>query len=83
MAGGAVTAALRRRRCLPGARAGATELAAHPDALETIRREISCWVWTPDQIDHFLDSLDKAGQPTAYLFRCRVCVICLAYVDFT
>ncbi|MEU3185387.1 CbrC family protein [Streptomyces sp. NPDC006923] len=64
-------------------RAGATELAAHPDALETFRREISYWGWPPDQIDHFLDSLDKAGQPSAYLFRCRVCAIYLAYVDFT
>ncbi|MHC5905383.1 CbrC family protein [Streptomyces sp. S6] len=68
--------------CADGAaflgRAGATELAAHPD-----RREISYWGWPPDQIDHFLDSLDKAGQPTAYLFRCRVCAIYLAYMDFT
>lgn len=31
------------------------------------------WGWPPDQVEHFLGSLDKGDQP-AYLFRCRGCV---------
>ncbi|MFC9670662.1 CbrC family protein [Streptomyces sp. NPDC056949] len=64
-------------------RVGAGELAAHPDALETLRREARDEGRPADQVEHYPSSLDKDGQPTAYLFRCRVCAIHLAYSDFT
>ncbi|MEV6704098.1 CbrC family protein [Streptomyces sp. NPDC051453] len=64
-------------------RVGAGELAAHPDALEMLRREARDEGRPADQVEHHLSSLDKDGQPTAYLFRCRVCAIHLAYSDFT
>lgn len=35
-----------------------------------------------DQVEHFLGSLDKDGEATAYLFRCRICAAHLAYTDF-
>jgi uncharacterized protein CbrC (UPF0167 family) len=63
--------------------AGARELEAYPDAVGHLRRTCSEWQWSADQIDAFLDSLDKDDQPTAYLFRCRVCATHLAYADFT
>lgn len=63
--------------------AGAAELAPFPDALEMLRHELSEWEWPADQVEHCLSSLDKNGQPTAYLFRCRVCAAHLAYSDFT
>lgn len=63
--------------------AGATELADHPDAVEALRQEISRWGWPPTEAEHYLSSLTKDGQPTAYLFRCRVCATHLAYSDFT
>ncbi|MFK0155099.1 CbrC family protein [Streptomyces sp. NPDC090493] len=59
-------------------RVGARELAAYPSAVEHLRRE-----WPAGQADGLLDSLDKDGSPTAYLFRCRACGIHLAYADFT
>lgn len=59
-------------------RAGAAELEAHPDAVDHLRRQ-----WPDDGFDEFLAALDKDEQPTAYLFRCRVCATHLAYADFT
>ncbi|MFF3460152.1 CbrC family protein [Streptomyces sp. NPDC002730] len=38
-----------------------------------MRQEIRGWGWPPTQVEHYLDSLKKDGQPTAYLFQCRVC----------
>jgi uncharacterized protein CbrC (UPF0167 family) len=64
-------------------RAGACELARHPDALQSLRQDIRSWGWPDAQIDGFLASLDSDGQPTAYLFRCRTCATHLAYADFT
>ncbi|MGW8333016.1 CbrC family protein [Streptomyces sp. NPDC055897] len=61
---------------------GAVELAAHPDALEMLRRESHGWGWPSDKVEDFLGSLDKDGEATAYLFRCRVCAVHLAYADF-
>jgi uncharacterized protein CbrC (UPF0167 family) len=63
-------------------RAGACELARHPDALQSLRQDIRSWGWPDAQIDDFLASLDSDGQPTAYLFRCRTCATHLAYADF-
>ncbi|MFI1177339.1 CbrC family protein [Streptomyces melanogenes] len=61
--------------------AGAAELAAHPEALEMLRRDASSWDWPTDQVEDFLGSLDKDGEATAYLFRCRICSAHLAYAD--
>jgi uncharacterized protein CbrC (UPF0167 family) len=58
-------------------RVGAAELAAYPDAVADIRLGLG----HRDGADHFLAALDKDGEPTAYLFRCRVCGTHLAYTD--
>lgn len=47
-----------------------------------LRREASGWGRPSVQVEHFLGSLDKDGEATAYLFRCRVCATHLAYSDF-
>ncbi|MFC5722769.1 CbrC family protein [Streptomyces gamaensis] len=62
---------------------GTPELANYPDAVEMLRQEAHDWGWSPEEVDHHLSTLDKDGQPTAYLFRCRVCGTHLAYSDFT
>ncbi|EME96330.1 CbrC family protein [Streptomyces mobaraensis] len=62
---------------------GSAELAAYPDALDALRREAVAWQWSADEIERYLGSFDREGQPTAYLFRCRVCDAHLAYSDFT
>lgn len=64
-------------------RVGAIELVGFPDALDVLRLERAGLGWEPSSIDDYLRSLDKDGQPTAYLFRCRVCRTHLAYSDFT
>ena len=58
--------------------AGAKELDRYPDAVDHLRRQ-----WPEDGFDDFFAALDKDGQPTAYLFRCRHCATHLAYADFT
>ncbi|MET7731099.1 CbrC family protein [Streptomyces sp. NPDC005402] len=58
--------------------AGAKELEKYPDAVDHLRQR-----WPDDRFEDFLASLDKDDQPTAYLFRCRVCATHLAYADFT
>ncbi|MFF1719079.1 CbrC family protein [Streptomyces sviceus] len=58
--------------------AGAKELEKYPDAVDHLRQR-----WPDDRFYDFLASLDKDDQPTAYLFRCRVCATHLAYADFT
>jgi uncharacterized protein CbrC (UPF0167 family) len=63
--------------------AGVAELAALPDAVEHLRQGMSEWNWPPVDVEHFLASLTKEGQPTAYVFRCRICATHLAYADFT
>ncbi|MFE9256774.1 CbrC family protein [Streptomyces sp. NPDC006879] len=63
--------------------AGASELAGHPDAIRALWREYRGYGWPPDGIEDFLARLDKESQPTAYLFRCRVCGTHLAYADYT
>ncbi|MEV6106667.1 CbrC family protein [Streptomyces sp. NPDC051940] len=64
-------------------RAGAAELARHPDALAAISADLDTRRWPPAQIRHFVSALDKDGQPTAYTFECRTCGAWLAYADFT
>ncbi|MFF1306446.1 CbrC family protein [Streptomyces sp. NPDC058307] len=63
--------------------AGAKELERYPAAVDDLRRRCAEWTWPPDEVEDFLGSLDKDDQPTAYLFRCRVCATHLAYADFT
>jgi hypothetical protein len=63
--------------------AGAKELAPHPDAIDALRRELDDYGWSQEQVEEYLAALDRDGQPTAYLFRCRHCGQHLAYSDFT
>lgn len=73
--------------CADGAaflgRVGRRELEQYPDALEVLRHEHDEYGWPPEQVEEYLAGLDKDGQPTAYLFRCRRCGQHLAYSDFT
>ncbi|MEC4016343.1 CbrC family protein [Streptomyces sp. H27-D2] len=62
---------------------GAAELSEFPDAREALRSEADGWGWGVDEVERHLSALDKDGQPTAYLFRCRSCATHLAYADFT
>jgi uncharacterized protein CbrC (UPF0167 family) len=63
--------------------AGWKELQPYPDAIEFLRHEHDEYDWPPDAVEEYLAALDKDGQPTAYLFRCRRCGRHLAYSDFT
>jgi uncharacterized protein CbrC (UPF0167 family) len=62
-------------------RAGSEELEPHPDAFEMLRREGEARGWDSDQIERYIGALDKDGEATAYLFRCRHCGTHLAYSD--
>ena len=62
---------------------GTPELAAYPDAIEALRRECEEYGFTPAETADHLAALDKDGEPTAYLFRCRRCGVHLAYSDFS
>ncbi|MEU2789912.1 CbrC family protein [Streptomyces sp. NPDC007100] len=61
---------------------GTEELAPYPDAVETLRQEAGGWGWSPVDVEHYLNVLHKDRQPTAYLFRCRVCGTHLAYTEY-
>ncbi|MGW2378328.1 CbrC family protein [Kitasatospora sp. NPDC001683] len=63
--------------------AGAAELMACPEAWASLRQELSCGPWSSSQAEQYLMALSKNGQPTAYLFQCRVCGTHLAYADAT
>ncbi|MEU4149879.1 CbrC family protein [Streptomyces sp. NPDC026659] len=63
--------------------AGAAELAAFPEAREGLRGEAGAWGWSAEDVDSRLGALDKDGQPTGYLFKCRTCGQYMAYADFT
>ena len=62
---------------------GAPELAELPDAIEALRHECEEYGFTPDQTEEHLAALDRDGDPTAYLFRCRHCGVHLAYSDYS
>ncbi|MFD7921755.1 CbrC family protein [Streptomyces sp. NPDC059740] len=62
-------------------RAGAAELRQRPQAWEAVRAELGRGGWSAEQVEQHLGALSKDGQPTAYLFRCRVCDRWLAYTD--
>ena len=61
--------------------AGYAELAPHPDALASLREDCERLGWPARQVEKFLPSLSKHGQPSAYLFRCLHCGTHLAYWD--
>lgn len=62
---------------------GAAELAAFPDALETLSSEAGASGWAAEAVESYLRVLDGEGQPAAYLSRCRDCGKYPAYADFT
>ena len=61
---------------------GAEELAGFPDAVQHLRSALSR-PWSLADVEVYLRALNKDGQPTAYLFRCRHCGTHLAYSDST
>ncbi|MEV6602413.1 CbrC family protein [Actinoplanes sp. NPDC051346] len=63
--------------------AGYVELERHPDALDMIREDLRRLGWPPSDTERLLRQLDRAGEPTAYLFRCLHCGSHLASWDLT
>ena len=63
--------------------AGYAELERYPDALDMIREDLRRFGWSASETEGFLRQLDRAGEPTAYLFRCLHCGSYLASWDFT
>jgi uncharacterized protein len=61
--------------------AGYAELAPYPDAVASLREGCQRLGWSAERTEEFLSSLDKHGEPTAYLFRCLHCGTHLAYWD--
>jgi hypothetical protein len=63
---------------------GRRELSELPaEATHALRNELmSAGRWPPSEIDRYIDSLDRDGTPTAYLFRCTQCGTYLGYDDF-
>jgi uncharacterized protein CbrC (UPF0167 family) len=63
--------------------AGRADLEPYPDALEMLRHEHDEVGWSEEQSAGHVDSLDREGEPTAYLFRCLHCGTHLAFSDFS
>ncbi|WCO69233.1 CbrC family protein [Iamia majanohamensis] len=61
--------------------AGIEELAARDGALEMLLHEHDRFGWTAEQSQTFVESLRRAGNPTAHLFRCLHCGLHLAHSD--
>ena len=61
---------------------GRAELEPYPEALDMLRHENDRHGWPAEQVDEALAALDKDGEASAYLFRCRRCGTHLAYMDF-
>ncbi|MBO6938257.1 MAG: CbrC family protein [Deltaproteobacteria bacterium] len=61
--------------------AGAADVVAHgPITREHLRQDLG---WPADErFDRYIASLTADGQPTAYLFKCRVCGEVGGYSDF-
>ena len=55
------------------------DLDPHPEAIAALEDEMPRP--DPERFEAFLDALDPAGSPTAYLFRCLHCGTHLAYSD--
>jgi uncharacterized protein len=62
-------------------RVGWEELRLHPDAVESLRQEHGADARPAEEVDEHLAALDKEGEATAYLFRCRHCGRHLSYSD--
>ena len=61
--------------------AGKKELMAlGPEAIQAIKEEIG---FEGDEWNEYFESLDKEGEPTAYMFRCRKCGTLGGYSDFS
>src|SRR6266516_7746919 len=54
-------------------RAGWEELQPYPDAVESLRHEHDHDPWPADEVEEYLKAMNKEGEATAYLFRCRHC----------
>jgi uncharacterized protein CbrC (UPF0167 family) len=50
------------------------------EAVKAIKEEIG---FEGNEWDDYFASLDKDGEPTAYIFRCRHCGALGGYSDFT
>jgi uncharacterized protein len=61
--------------------AGWDEIAEHPDVAEALGRELSGDGWSEHEVAAQLRSLRGTESPSAYLFRCLVCGVHLAYMD--
>lgn len=61
--------------------AGYLELEPYPDAIDMLRESHRQYGWSPQETEQFLRQLDRAGEPTAYLFRCLHCHAHLASWD--
>ncbi|MEU9398421.1 CbrC family protein [Streptomyces sp. SID4985] len=48
-----------------------------------MRAEAGAWGWSAEVVESRLGALDKDGQPSGYLFKCRTCGRYMAYADFT
>ncbi|WP_107469761.1 CbrC family protein [Streptomyces mangrovisoli] len=46
-----------------------------------LREDRRRYGWSPADTEQFLRRLDRAGEPTAYLFRCLHCATSLASWD--
>jgi uncharacterized protein CbrC (UPF0167 family) len=46
-----------------------------------LRKDHQRYGWAPAETEQFLRGLDRAGEPTAYLFRCLHCNTSLASWD--
>lgn len=62
---------------------GRAELDPHPEALDMLRQDCLALGWSPEQVERFLQQLDRTEEPTAYLFRCLHCGRHLASWDIS
>jgi len=53
------------------------------EALKAVAEEFEDQGWTSGELGRYLRSLERDGEPTAYLFRCRHCRMLRGYSDFT
>lgn len=58
-----------------------TELGA--DAWRAVTEELRAEGWDAAELDRYVRSLERDGEPTAYVFRCRHCGVLRGYSDFT
>jgi hypothetical protein len=60
---------------------GRPELERFPDVLEMLVHENDSLGWSESESRMYVDALDAEGEATAYLFRCLVCGMHLAFSD--